>query len=356
MNEKYKRDLSLNMIVFLSGSAIIVMGLCILTVWVVRHFWISSPETQIENEIRSTETQATAVSEVTNYPVQSTQMASDETLTPHNFERPPAGLLKGNIVYTCTVKGYNQICIMNADGREQKQLTPDQEPNSYYGELSQDGKQIFFVSNRSGNFEIYRMNTDGGDLVRLTWDIGEVSAPDLSPDAQKIVFANKTGGKKLIWIMDADGSDPHPITGTPGNYVDPVWSPDGSRIAFSSDRSGKMAIYIMDPSGNELQMVTDINQIGGRTSWSPDGRSLVFYAGPYADKDVYIVDIKTRVLEQLTDGGNNAGPCYSPDGQWVVFSSSRTGDHEIYMLDISSRHIFQLTENFTDDWQPRWGP
>lgn len=358
MTEKDKdRITRLNFIIFGLGSFFIILLICILTVWVAKPFW--SPVENVEDDGALIETEQNILPTDKDIkvldPASNNGMVTEETPTSMPISDIQPGSISGKIVYTCTINGYNQVCVMNADGSAQRQLTPDDQPNSYYASLSRDGSQTLFASNRSGQFEIYKMNVDGGNLLRLTYGIGETSAPDLSPDGQKIVFTNKVNGKKLVWLMNEDGSDPHPITDTPGSHIDPIWSPDGTRVAFASNRTGAMALYVMNKDGSDMHLVTDIEGIGGRSSWSPDGQSLVFYAGPWADKDIYIVDFISKELLKLTDGGNNAGPCFSPNGEWIIFSSSRSGDHEIYIIKKDGSRLMQLTDNLTDDWQPRWG-
>src|ERR1051325_7193083 len=88
--------------------------------------------------------------------------------------------LSGKIVFTCFVNQIDQVCLMNADGSERKQLTQEN-ATSFYASLSFDGDTIYFVSRRTGSFEIYSMNTRGNGLRRLTKNIGSVYAPERSP-------------------------------------------------------------------------------------------------------------------------------------------------------------------------------
>ena len=268
------------------------------------------------------------------------------------LEFPP----RGQIVFTCTPEGYNQLCLMNADGSNYIRLT-NHKANDYYPSLARDGQSIFFVSNRSFQFEVYVTKTDGSDLRQLTHQIGNVTAPELSPNGRQIVFALKKDGDSSIWLAGADGSTPHPITDDQWDEIDPTWSPDGQRIAFAAVRGGYVELFSMKPDGSDIRQETQgVYGIGGRSSWSPDGTKLVFYAGPKDDRDIYVVEIVTGQITRLTRGGNNTGPCFSPDGHWISFSSSRDGDHEIYIMQADGSHVTQLTENSYDDWQPRWGP
>jgi Tol biopolymer transport system component len=90
---------------------------------------------------------------------------------------------------------------------------------------SPTSEQITFVSNDSGNDEIWVINRDGGGALQLTrdqwnwWD----KHPSWSPDGSKIVFWSNRTGNRQIWVMDADGSNLHSLSRTRFNDWDPVW-------------------------------------------------------------------------------------------------------------------------------------
>ena len=263
----------------------------------------------------------------------------------------------GKIVYVCFDGHFDQICLMNADGSGQVQLT-DTDSTNFYPSLSPDGQEIAFSSRRDGNFEIYLMDIHGKNLKQLTKNLGNLYAPAISPKGNRIAFTAETGGKQSIWIMQMDGSNPHPLTAGGGTDIDPVWSPDAELIAFASSRNGTTTLYTVTADGKKVQKVfkeKDI-KIGGRSSWSPDGRWLAFYAGPQADHNIYLVDVDGQTLKQLTHGGDNLAPSFSPDGQWLAFTSFRDGNNEVYVMRTDGSQVTRLTYNPRSDWQPRWGP
>ena len=255
----------------------------------------------------------------------------------------------GRIAFTCYVQQIDQICIMNADGSDRKQLTHFS-ATSFYPSISPDGKTVYFVSKEKGTFDIYSMALDGGDVERLTNGIGSLYAPELSPDGKRIVFANHGNG---IWIMRADGNNPHPITFK--DDIDPTWSPDGSKIAFASSRRGDRQLFMMDANGDNVEQLTDLKDMGGRSTWSPDSTKIAFYRGAQGDRNIYIVDVSTKEVTRLTSGGDNLGPSWSPDGNWIAFTSFRDGNNEIYIVHPDGSGLRRLTDSPISDWQPRWG-
>ena len=257
--------------------------------------------------------------------------------------------LSGRIVFTCFVDGFDEICLMNADGSQRRQLT-DFGVTSFYASLSPDGDQIYFSSRKDGGTEIYSMNPNGRGLRRLTFNIGALYAPELSPNGERVVFANYGNG---IWVMRGDGNNPHGITFR--DDIDPTWSPDGERIAFASSRSGPRQLFMMEKDGSNIEQLTDLNNMGGRSTWSPDGRYIAFYRGPAGDHNIFIVNVETKEITRLTNGGDNLGPSWSPDGNWIAFTSFRDGNNDIFIMRPDGSGVRNLTNNPISDWQPRWG-
>ncbi len=260
-------------------------------------------------------------------------------------DTPPTG----KIAFACYVKQIDQICLINADGTDRRQLT-NFDATAFYPSISLDGNTVYFSSKRSGGFEIYAIDTNGSNLQRLTSDIGSLYAPELSPNGEWIIFTNNGDG---LWLMRPDGKNPRPLTDR--DDIDPTWSPDGSMIAFASSRNGARQLFVMDADGTGIRQVTDLDNMGGRSTFSPDGTRLAFYRGPAGDHDIYIINVDGTGLVQLTDGGDNLGPSWSPDGDWIAFTSFRDGNNEIYIIHPDGTGLTRVTNNPISDWQPRWG-
>jgi len=95
-----------------------------------------------------------------------------------------------------------------------------------------DGSKIAFSSNRDGNHELYTMDPDGTNLVRLTDNAGDDESPDWSPDGSRIAFVSFRESNVDIYAMDPDGTDLVRLTTHAQGDNNPAWSPDGSKIAF----------------------------------------------------------------------------------------------------------------------------
>ena len=268
--------------------------------------------------------------------------------------------------------GNYEIYVMNGDGTNPLRLTEhpalDGRPS-----WSPDGTKIAFVSKRDDKFdeEIYVMNADGTQPVRLTHTGGIASIPDLSPDwspdGSKIAFVRKFRGRQNIFVMNPDGTDIVQLTFSERVNVVPSWSPDSTQIAFSSgvtyiingDRLGYDQIFVMNADGSNRRQITDNRSSDIGPCWSPDGSKIAFshnVDGKWND-EIYVMNADGTHPTRLTDHPASDGdPSWSPDGNYIAFVSRRDGNSEIYVMNADGTNLLRLTHHPAVDTSPDWGP
>ncbi len=268
--------------------------------------------------------------------------------------------LGGRIVFTCTRREINHLCMVSPRGSDISLLTAER-AHDYYPIFSPDGGTVLFSSNRGGVFDLYLLNLQNSILTRLTEDLGEISSSAFSADGSLIAFTSSVEGQPFnLWLMTRESDNPRLLYDGAGNIASPAWSPNGDSIAFvmsQPETPGMYDVYILELASGQASTVTNGRLVGagGSVDWSPDGRFLIFFAGSPGNNEIIRYEIPTGEFLQLTSGGNNAAPAFSPDGEWIVFNSQRTGNAEIYIMRPNGLDVRQLTDDPDPDWQPRWG-
>ena len=186
--------------------------------------------------------------------------------------------------------------------------------------------------------------------------------PDWSPDGTKIAFvSNRNLGVNQIYVMDADGSNQIRLTDGPRRKEDPDWSPDGQQIAFTvhvdlEDDDNFPHIAVMDPNGNNRERFEN-DALG--PSWSPDGGQIAFASGRDGGAaEIYVIGADGQGLERVTHGLLGAlSPSFSPDGQRIAYYSGREEFHQIYVVGANGKNRNRLTHNEEEHHvDPTWSP
>ena len=135
------------------------------------------------------------------------------------------------------------IFVMNADGTGRRNLTGDSDlTDSFFPTWSPDGKKIVFHSRRL--FEgahIYVITAEGESLERLTEEGTHGTSPVYVQDGRKIAYVSHRNGDSNIYLMDTNGRNVVKLTKTPPGIdnKDPFWLPRG---AFAVNPNGKLPI------------------------------------------------------------------------------------------------------------------
>jgi TolB protein len=95
-----------------------------------------------------------------------------------------------------------------------------------------------------------RIATSTLEDIQTITNVDEDTAPALSPDGEKVVFMSRREENWDIYVINADGSDLLRLTNDPAQDGLPTWSPDGNAIAWVSNRGGPWAVWAMTPEGD----------------------------------------------------------------------------------------------------------
>ncbi|HVE66545.1 MAG TPA: protein kinase [Thermoanaerobaculia bacterium] len=167
--------------------------------------------------------------------------------------------------------------------------------------FSPDGRRVAFTSTRSGPWEIWTADPDGGNAVKLTsMDATNTGGPSWSADGRSIVFGSDQPGQFDLYVIAAAGGKPRRLTSHPAFDQGATFSRDGKWMYFTSNRTGAFQIWRMPAGGGDA---TQITRNGGFVaSEAPDGAHLYYVDIPLAAKPVWRVPAAGGEPVKVVDG------------------------------------------------------
>lgn len=226
-------------------------------------------------------------------------------------------------IFDVNSKKSNKISInVPDDGVNKRIRTINVSGNIENYSLSPKGERAVFAARG----EIFSTPIEKGSTRNLTKSSdAHDKAPSWSPDGKQIAFISDKSGEEEIWLVNQDGNSA-PVQLTTGGQAmryAPNWSPDGKSIAFS-DKDGK--IYIVNVADKSVKQIVDAPR--GQVfdyEWSPKGNYIAFsMGGTNGFSSVYVFDIAANKLNKVTNElYDSSSPTFDPNGNYLYFLSDR---------------------------------
>ncbi|WP_210364638.1 S9 family peptidase [Bacillus sp. REN3] len=269
-------------------------------------------------------------------------------------------------------------------------------------QYSPDGRKCVFVETgmlkkkNDYSSNLYIIDLEKEETARQ-WTFGEFRnhSPRWSPDGSKIAFVSNRTGDNQVFILDAEGGEAKQVTHFKNGASEPLWSPDGKRIAcsvslkpgedllddedgkkdekrpeplvvegmkYKSDAAGfwdgkykQAAIIGLEDSEARLLMKGEADY--HLQCWSPDGKAIVLSADETAGRDfsfksdLLLVEVETGKAKTLTEGtGYFSSAVFSPDGKYLGYTGherefENATISKLWIKEMGTGYVQCMTEN-----------
>ncbi len=228
------------------------------------------------------------------------------------------------IVYRSSAGGNGaDLWIMNADGSNPRQLTVGARVSRGLT-VSPNGRHVVFSSDSAGQYNLWRVDINGGNLTQLTAGDGEFN-PQCTPDGRWVVYQVNEVIDPRLWKVPIDGGQPIQLTTT--RATKPAVSPDGQMVAYSyldiDLNPSRWGIGTVETDGgNRLRRFDFPSTVTYRqVRWMPDGRAIAFVNSPGGLSDIWVQPLDGSAPKPLTNFRSEQILAFdwSPDGRSFAF-------------------------------------
>ncbi len=265
--------------------------------------------------------------------------------------------------------------VSEADGSDNfKRLTAYRGRN-LWPMWSADGKSVYFVSDRDGEENLWKMPRRGDKTAEQVteFDSGRVLRPSISRDGKWVVFERdfqiwrlnlESGESSAVHIMVQLDAKYNPVNhySVSSRISDFELSNDGKKVVFGvhgdifadlADKGDKVAI-----GGNSFKVTNTPNR-EGQFSWHPESEAVTYVSDRTGHNEIFLFDFKNKKETQITKSKfAKFLPKFSPDGKWLAFiqggdqirlMSTRTAKHRKFVRD---KHFVDIGVPTSYCWSP----
>ena len=227
-------------------------------------------------------------------------------------------------------------------------------------QLSPDGSKIAYVEKQVDPKDRYKyqsriclVDTKGSAPRPFTRGEKIDASPRWSPDGSKVAFISNRSGDNQVWLIPASGGEARQLTTFKRPLANIAWAPDGTRLVATTKIGPSDALSEEEKKERtEVKVITRLHYRLNGEGFFGDRRS-----------HICLIDATSGEVTQLTQGDyDHLSPAWSPDGGKIAFVGKLYEDadyvtySDVYELDPSDKTIRQVTESFGPCMKPTYAP
>lgn len=233
-------------------------------------------------------------------------------------------------------------------------------------QYSPDGKSIVFASDRSGYWELWLANSEGGDLHQVTHFNGaNPGSPQWSPNGQEIVFDLRTKGVSNVFIVNVKTEAVRQVTQENSDTMEPRWSSDSSALYAVSKKTGQPQIWkiplngtpwtqlthkggfdgterpgfaqllftrqpstgftILDLRSGQESEISELASVKSYRYWDLSRNGIYYFSGDDMHRFINFYDLETHRISRVSEMsgaiyGRTPSLTVSPDGHYLAYA------------------------------------
>jgi TolB protein len=210
--------------------------------------------------------------------------------------------------------------------------------------FSPDGRTILYTSYfRNGFPDIYKVDLASGKRdVFLSFN-GVNTGPIYSPDGSRVAMILSGTGNAELYTINSNCTDMVRMTKNKSLESDPSWSPDGKTIVLASDNSatGKPQLYVIPATGGSLKRLpTNVSSYCAEPTWNPiDPKLIAFTVAQGSSFEVALFDMSSSESHVISEGAGDAvEPIWMRDGRHLIYTERNPNHRRLVMLDTKTGH------------------
>ncbi len=249
------------------------------------------------------------------------------------------GFFDSKIAYVSDLSGNREIYAGDLLFNNVRRLTSDKS-NSLYPRWSPDGAKLLYTGYFNTGFpDIFLLDFASSKRSTVASYKGTNTGAVFSPNGHYVAMALSSSGNPEIYIAGHDGKNPKRLTRTKALESSPVFSPDSSRLCFVNDSAGGPQLYEMNIDGSNMRRITrGVSGHCTEPAWNPKRPNLIAFTAAYGRGfQIALLDNSTGTAQALTAGpGDGIEACWLNDGRHVVYTQRQGKQSKLRIFDTLS--------------------